>query len=238
MTAACGLYQRLGLPPPWKPTLTPIPLVIYGAASAVGSYAIQLAQQSNIHPLICIAGRGIPHVESLISKDKGDVVIDYRKGDEAIVQGIKDMAEQHGGLHYAFDAVSEKGSYVNICKVLDRDDGQITLVLPGKKYPEIPTSIKKTITTVGCVHKDLDSDKWEEKTGMSTGNSEFGLVMYRLFTRGLQQGWLRGHPHEVVPGGLNGLQGALTKMKNGEISAKKQVFRIADTEGVRQTSNL
>ena len=238
MTVACGLYQRLSLPLPWKPALSPVPLIVYGAASAVGSYAIQLAQQSNIHPLICIAGRGIPHVETLISKDKGDTIIDYRDGDEAVVRGLKAAAETHGGLHYAFDAVAEKGSYVNISEVLDQKDGKITLVLPGKKYEEIPASIEKSTTTVGCVFADLDSDKWEKRTGMSTGNPDFGHAMYRLFTRGLQQGWLKGHPHEVVPGGLGGVQGALEKMKNGEISAKKQVFRIADTEGVAASAHL
>jgi NADPH:quinone reductase len=52
MTAAVGLFLRLGLPQPFVPASKPIPLLIYGAASAVGSYAIKLAKHSNIHPLI------------------------------------------------------------------------------------------------------------------------------------------------------------------------------------------
>lgn len=140
MTAAFGLFQRLYLPSPWHPTLTPIPLIIYGAASAVGSYAIQLAQQANIHPLICVAGRGIPHVESLIDRSKGDVVLDYRVGDKGLVQNLKAAVEKAGGkVEYAFDAVSEHGSYQNICEVLDHKAGKITLVLPGKDYKEIPS---------------------------------------------------------------------------------------------------
>ena len=35
MTAALGLYQRLGVPEPWKPATVPIPLIIYGGAGAV-----------------------------------------------------------------------------------------------------------------------------------------------------------------------------------------------------------
>jgi NADPH2:quinone reductase len=35
MTAAVGLYVRLGLPEPWKPTTTPTPLIIYGGSGAV-----------------------------------------------------------------------------------------------------------------------------------------------------------------------------------------------------------
>jgi NADPH2:quinone reductase len=37
MTAAVGLYLRLGLPEPWNPTTTSIPLIVYGASSAVVS---------------------------------------------------------------------------------------------------------------------------------------------------------------------------------------------------------
>lgn len=66
MTAAIGLYLRLGLPEPWRPATQDLPLVVYGAASAVGSYVIQLAQRSNIHPLICVAGKSRAHVEGLI----------------------------------------------------------------------------------------------------------------------------------------------------------------------------
>jgi NADPH:quinone reductase-like Zn-dependent oxidoreductase len=48
MTAAVGLYQRLGLPEPWNATMTKTPLIVYGGSGAVGAYAIKLAQLSNI----------------------------------------------------------------------------------------------------------------------------------------------------------------------------------------------
>ena len=231
MTAAVGLYQRLSLPLPWHPATKPIPLIIYGAASAVGSFAIQLAQLSNIHPLICVAGRGIKHVEGIIDKSKGDVILDYRSGDESVVQGFKKAAEQHGKIEHAFDAVSENGSYINICQALDRS-GAITLVLPGKQYPEIPDTVTQSLTTVGSVFADFDQDSWQKKVGTKTGNQEFGYVMFRLFSRGLAHGWFKGHPYEVVQGGLGGVEGALTNLKEGKASAVKYVFRIADTEGV------
>ena len=76
MTAALGLYKRLDLSPRWRPTTTLMPVIIYGAEAAVESFAIQLARQSNVHPLICVAGKGIPHVETLIDQTKGDIVLD------------------------------------------------------------------------------------------------------------------------------------------------------------------
>lgn len=232
MTAAMGLYQRLSLPVPWHPTTTPTPLIIYGAASAVGSYTIQLAQLSNIHPLICVAGRGIQHVESLIDKSKGDIILDYRDGDEKLVQNLKAVVKEHGEkLEYAFDCVSDKGSYVNICEVLDHQTGQITLVLLGKEYTEIPATITKSLTRVSDVFKEDDLEPVEKKAGTKTGNEEFGYLMFRFFGRGLQEDFFKGHPYEVVPRGLRGVEGALRNLKEGRASAVKYVFRIGETEG-------
>ena len=237
MTAAFGLFQRLYLPPPWHPTLTPIPVIIYGAASAVGSYAIQLARQANIHPLICVAGRGIPHVESLIDKSKGDVVLDYREGDGKLVKELRTAVQNAGGkVEYALDAVSANGSYVNICEVLDHQTGKITLVLLGKEYKEIPSTIEKSLTTVTSAHIGADLDPWQKKTGAMTGNEEFAMAFFRYFGRGLQKGFFKGHPYEVVPGGLGGVQGALQNLKDGKASAVKYVFRLEDTEGVSRYS--
>ena len=233
MTAALGLYQRLSLPLPFHPTTTPTPLIIYGAASAVGSYAIQLAQLSSIHPLICVAGRGIPHVEGLIDKSKGDLVLDYRNGDDKLVQGLKVAVQEYGGkAEYAFDCVSSNGSYINICEVLDHHTGKITLVLPGRQYPEIPPTITQSVTYVSTVFKADDPAPWEKRAGTKTGDEEFGYLMFRFFGRGLQEGFFKGHPYEVVKGGLGGVEGALRELKEGRASAVKYVFRIKETEGV------
>ncbi|KAL8742952.1 MAG: hypothetical protein Q9190_004643 [Brigantiaea leucoxantha] len=232
MTAAVGMYQRLeGLPLPWHPTSKPTPMIIYGAAAAVGAFAIQLAQLSNIHPLICVAGKGIPFVEGLIDKSKGDVVLDYREGDEKLVKGMKDAADKAGGkVEYAFDSISEKGSFQNICKVLDHQTGQITLVLPGKDYSDIPKPIKHSVTYVGVVHETFDKNEFQNATGSKTGNLEFGHIMFRFFSRGLQEGWFKGHPYEVVPGGLNGVSTGLKDLKDGKASAVKYVFKIDETD--------
>jgi NADPH:quinone reductase len=220
MTAALGMYQRLKLPVPWCPATQEIPLVVYGAASAVGAYAVKMAVLSNIHPLICVAGRGVPYVESLIDKSKGDTVIDYREGDAAVVAGLQKALGGKKLLH-AYDAVSEFGSYQNICKVLDHHQGKITNVLPGKKYKEIPATVERSTTQVGNVHnKDSPLDV------------EFGAVFFKWFGRGLEKGFFRGHPHEVIPGGLGGVQQGLQNLKDGKASATKYVFRIAETKGL------
>lgn len=218
MTAALGLFgdDTLNIPAaPWSPAQEPIPLVVYGASSSVGSYVLQFASKANIHPLICIAGRAQSHVEQFIDRSKGDTIIDYRKGDEAVSQGIKE-ALKGAKLHYAYDAVSEKGSYQNIGKVLE-PKGKITLVLPGMEYKELPDHVVKTITKVGDAH----------------GNKkDLAFVWSRYISRGLEEGWFKPQPQEIVPGGLEGIESALGKLKDGTASAVKYVFKIADTKGL------
>lgn len=221
LTAAVGLFARLRLPPPWLPATKPTPLIIYGAASSVGSYAIQLAARANIHPLICVAGKSAAHVESLIDRSKGDTIVDYRSGSEAIVQGFRDAVQDHGNkIEYAFDVVSEKGSYQNICQVLDTKTGKISFILPGKKYEGVPEGIETSLTTVGSVH------------GVPDDLKDFGYVAFRYIAKGLEEGWFKPQPHEVVPGGLEGIQVALENLKAGKANAIKYIFKIADTPGV------
>ncbi|USP76239.1 hypothetical protein yc1106_03513 [Curvularia clavata] len=216
MTSAIGLHLRLGLPDPWTPVPEgkKVPLVVYGGASAVGGFVIKLAQRANIHPIIAVAGRGTSFVESLIDRSKGDTIVDYRQGDSAVVQGIKDALKGEK-LNYAYDAVSENGSYNNIVKVLE-PDGHLTLVLPGKEYSGIPETVHQTMTNVGASHAD---------------DKDYAHIMFRYFSRALAEGWFKPHPYEVVPGGLEGVETGLRNLKEGKASAVKYVFKIGEDKG-------
>jgi threonine dehydrogenase-like Zn-dependent dehydrogenase len=181
------------------------------------AYAIKLAVKSNIHPIITVAGRGIDFVEGLIDRSKGDTIIDYRKGDDAVIQGLKD-ALKNKAFRYAFDATSEHNSYTNIVAAGLEKDGHLTVVLPGKKYEGVPETVKLVTTSVGEAHK---------------GDKDFAYVYYRYLAKGIDDGWFKPHPVEVVEGGLYGLEKALADLKDGKASAVKYVFRIADTKGVK-----
>lgn len=221
MTAAVGLYTSLNLPEPWVkegPSRDACKggVAVYGGASAVGAFVIQLLVKSDIHPIIAVAGNGIDFVESLIDRSKGDTIVDYTKGRDAIVQGLKDGVAKGQTLRYAYDAVSDHGSYTYLSEVLDTSKGALmTTVLPGKKYEGIPESIANIVTSVGTVHQEK--------------NHDFGYAWFRLFGQGLKEGWFKPHPHEVVSGGLHGVGEGLSRLQQGKVSAKKMVFRVADT---------
>lgn len=234
MTAAVGLYQKLGLPLPWYPAQKRLPLVIYGASSAVGAFAIKLAVRSNIHPLICVAGKGSSFVETLIDRSKGDTIVEYRNGNDSVIEGLQNATEEGEKLKYAFDAVSDNGSYQNLGKVMDTTEGKITVVLARKHYQGVPDGIELTYIQVGKVHSSNYPGLKGEKEPLGLKYDDFGAIMCRLFARGLSRRWLKGHPYEVVPGGLNGIETALKNLKGGKASAVKYVFRIMETEGLQK----
>ncbi|KFA70213.1 hypothetical protein S40285_04441 [Stachybotrys chlorohalonatus IBT 40285] len=219
MTAVIGLYARLGLPEPWRKS-HPNPdaangVIIYGGATAVGGFALKLLKKVDFHPIYVVAGRGADFAKGLIDPSRGDKIFDYRDGDDALVQQLKEaLGDKKPKL--ALDAVSEKGSFNNIFKVLD-PQGHVATVLPTKDHQDKPDSLKVTFTMVGDAHG---------------AERELATAWYKLFGLGLREGWFSGHPAEVVPGGLTGLDKALNDLRHGKASAVKYVVRIAETPGL------
>ena len=234
LMASLGIFGMLEVAAgPWAPVPNDSkkPLVIYGAASAVGAYAVKLAKLVNVHPLICVAGKGIPFVQTLLSE--GDTVIDYRKGNEFVVEEMRKALKGHD-LKYAFDATSEHSSYNNLSQVL-ADKGRLTLVLPFPEIrKEIPPHIEQSTTMAGSLWKELSKDQTRDnkalgKLGVGEGGKEFGLMFTKLIATWLNDGKLKAHPYELVEGGLHGIETALKALREGKVSAMKYVIRIADT---------
>ncbi|KAL1901089.1 hypothetical protein Sste5346_002156 [Sporothrix stenoceras] len=233
LTAAVALYNDLQLPDPWSTPATndkpdpwkslndnseggppnETPLVVYGASSGVGAAAVQLARLSNIHPIIAVAGQSGAFVETLVDKSKGDVVVDYRGGDEAAVAALK-KAVGDRKVRHVVNAISEGSSNYIVSSVL-QPGGKVSLVLPWKDDERISKKVESVLTSVGRVHRDL---------------KDLGFVYSRYFGRVLAEGTFKGHPYEVVPGGLGGVQQALENLRNGKAHGIKYVFRVADTE--------
>lgn len=233
MTAAVGRFYYLGLPKPWEKCAASLArekskggVVVWNAAGAVGAFAVKLLAWANIHPIIAVAGAGIPFVEIIIDRAKGGVLLDYRQGPEDLAAAIQSAMPQGRKLCYAFDAVSEKGSYETISRVLSPDDdSHLSLVLPITNDKEITPSINRSITMVGSVHGDPDDLR------------DFGFCWFRLFGQGLKQGWLSAHPYEVVSGRLNGLETSLRNLQDGKASATEYLCRISDTPGLLESQN-
>ena len=223
LTATVALFRHLKLPTPWNPATESTPFIVYGASSAVGSYAIKLARNSNIHPIIAVAGKGTHYVETLLDRTRGDMVVDYRIGIDETISKIQEhlKAGNYGEVRHGLDPGIGLPSQKVLTEIVS-PSGAINLVLPS----DIDTrSATKTSTMVGIVHTRANAT-WGED------GSDLGLVTCRWFTKAFQTGTFEGHPFEVKSGGLAGVEQALKDLKDGKQSAVKYVFRIADTPGL------
>ncbi len=216
-TAVISMYADLGLPQPWTPAKESIPFIVYGASSSVGAAAVQLAKLSNIHPIIAVAGQSQTFVSTLIDPSKGDIVVDYRGGDQAAVSALKKAV---GGLkvYHCLDAISEGSSNYIVSEAL-HDGGIISTVLQWSNDGRIKSTVNHVQSSVGQVHG---------------GFKDLGFVFSRYLTRILQRGAFKPHPYRIIPGGLAGIESALTDLRAGKAHGFKYVFRIGETEGAGQ----
>lgn len=147
-------------------------------------------------------------------------MIDYREGVEATTKAIKDSLAiaGHSTVQQALDTVIIPQS-AEVLKQSVTPGGQIDFVLPNDL--DVSPAIK-SITSVGSVHNQPGFGNYEE----------IGFIFSRYLTRALQNGSFSGHPFEVRPRGLEGVEEALKDLKAGKASATKYIFRIADTPGV------
>lgn len=222
-TAALGFFQRLKIPFPTSPDNNVVqpPLIVYGGASAIGTYTLKLAKLGKFEKIIAICGSGKAYVESL-----GVVTdfVDYRKGNV-----VSDLKVALGGrkCFHAVDAINNGDSWKQLSEVLE-DGGRISVYLPRLDYSAIPSTISIGITFFGTVHGQPTpgcDNKYEEDVN-------FAYALYRLVGRWLSQGRICGHPYEILPRGLDSVEDGLLRLKEGEISAKKLIYRVADTPGI------
>ena len=220
-TAAQALYIDLKLPLPYdrEPGGEKMPFVIYGVTSAVGAFAAKFARLSGVYPIIGIAGQSSNFAKSLV-----DYVVDYRKGEEALASDIAEVLVKEGLPSKAplvLDAISEGGTIEATLRFLDPVGGVVAHVLPlalfakdGKsfKYPPGITDYNPAAPRIFSTLQD------------------FGYLWTRYIGRLLREGRLTGHPHEVIPGGLNGVLKGLQSLKEGKARGVKYVFRIEETE--------
>ncbi|KAH1548003.1 hypothetical protein KXX57_002142 [Aspergillus fumigatus] len=211
LTVVVSLYGRPQFPPPWRPVTTPIPFIVYDA--------IKLARNSNVHPNIAIAGKDLICTGPPPSKQRShsDRLPPWN-GDHD--QGDKGLSRTSWTSYcaprtrYLINLQSAEGLKQSIAP-----GGQVDFVLPNDF--DVSPAIK-SITSVGSVHK---------KPGFGN-HEELGFAFSRYFTRALQNVSLPGHPFEVGPQGLEGVEEVLKDLKAGKARAPKYIFRIADTPGI------
>jgi NADPH2:quinone reductase len=231
------MYCLQGLPPPWSPrpsSSDPLPLIVYGASSALGAFSIKFAKASNIHPIIAIGGGSTDYVSGLLDMTKGDTWVDYRDGIENMKATVKQALGIIPALH-AVDCINSKGTWISVSQMLS-PGGQLSVFSGSNKYeePEIAKDVIIKYTYVGAAHSGvyLETMPKQPKKEEIINAPEFAFVLFRYMSRMLSNGKFEGHPYEIVPGGLQGVATGLQRLKNGEAKGRKFVYRVGAAERI------
>lgn len=237
-TSACALFQELEFPEPWSPIAKNAeknnakrPLIIYGASTATGAFAIKLAATANIHPIIAVGSPNSSFIKPFLDNSKGDQLIDYtlHKSEEGLVRAIQEAIKTSGApdgrCWKAYDTVSEDHTIALITKFIAGPPDasgvrpKVTIYLKTEA-PGADPSVDIVYSMVGQVHEKSENDKM------------IGVVWGAAFARGIREGWFSAHPYTVGENGLESLSNGLKGLKDGTIRAQKYLTRIADTPGL------
>lgn len=218
MTAAIGLFQRLSIPFPADPSFQGKPILIWGASSTVGVYAVQLSKKAGLY-VIGVAGAGCQH-----AKDYGcDEVFDYRnKSTSELANAISGGKSRK--INIIFDCVAEGSTLDVITKILKPEGGKVANVLP---YPKkqvaaiVPANVSTAWTSVGDAHSGKIDD--------------FTKKLFKAAADWMEEGEFKAQTVVVVPGGLKGVEEGLRRLAAG-VSAVKLVYRIDETPGLASKS--
>ncbi|KAJ9603902.1 hypothetical protein H2200_011424 [Cladophialophora chaetospira] len=228
-TAAVALYGVLGLPTPFAPVVSgkKVGLVVYGASTSVGVLALQLARLSNSHPIIAIAGASTSFIKPLLDESKGDVLLDYRAGSDAVISAAKSALSSSGVDHidFALDCVSEGTTTELVAQILG-SNGTVARLLPVPENLTLPNGVKAAMTVSTSVFAGAATGR-----ETFTAETELANAFFRLLERGLAGGWIKPLPYEVVApekdgGWWTAVEKALQMLKAGEARGEKFVVRI------------
>ncbi|KAF8854393.1 GroES-like protein [Acephala macrosclerotiorum] len=236
MTAAIALFQALRLPAPdtSTPGVKDIPVLIYGGATAVGGFALQLAKLCGLSPIITVAGAGIDFVKAL---DAATHIIDYHAGNAEYIQAEITAALGGKKLLHALDCAGGRDSWVAAGGVL-APGGQLNMLdwgevldwepaldIPGPKAWTPPVRVELSFTLVSSAYGSKHAWISEER---AAADADFAYTFYRYIARLLDEGRLRPHPHEVRPGGLDGILQGVKDLQAGKVSARKLVVKYVE----------
>ncbi|OCB89336.1 GroES-like protein [Sanghuangporus baumii] len=258
-TAFIGLFKRLGIPE--KPSGEQKGIIINGASSSVGSYAVQLAKRAGLF-VIGIAGSSKDYAKSL----GADLIIDYREHTGDALE--KALIEAAGGrnVQWVYDAITEKGSTTveivithnvgrlpfekalieaatgkNVQWVYDAIAEKGSSVILSRVLAKVSPTGKGKVTFLLPVSDDDLKQVPEgieyERTLVGTAYGEdkdFSARFYRQIGQ-----WLAASPPfqpnrvKVLPDGLASVPKGLELLKTGKVHGEKLVYRIADTPGLK-----
>ncbi|KAG6917725.1 hypothetical protein DXG01_001376 [Tephrocybe rancida] len=220
LTAAfLGLYNSnphgAGYSPPFRPSAAgkyaQKPILVFGGAGSVGQFVIQLARLSGFSPIIATAS--VKHTRYLKSLGATHV-IDRNQPLSSLGAAVKGVT--NAPVEIVYDAVSTADTQKTGYEIL-ASNGSLVVVL----NPEVNKVAGKDVYHVFAMPN-------------LPHTSEISANMYSKLTEWLEEGVILPNRIEILPTGLEGVVGGLSKLENGQVSGTKLIARPQFTGSIRE----
>ena len=215
-TAAVALFVVLGIPIPLaqgdatqKPSSA---LLVWGAASSVGTSAVQIARSMGL----IVFATASPQHHDWLKKLGAAEVFDYH--DEDVVAKLAGAAKARGtGIHLAFDPISKDATLdqvpAAVVASVGKGKGKVATVLYWPEGKEKPADVQVDLTV--AMRHGTDQEKlgrWFFNEWLEKAMDSKTVVPAPQF--------------EVVDGGVEAAQKVFDMLRNG-VSGKKLVVQVA-----------
>jgi len=219
-TAVLGLYDNedgaignCGLYPPWEDVgrgkYRGQPILIFGGASSVGQFAIQLAKLSGFGPIITTASL---HNAEWLKKLGSTHVLDRNLSFDALAAEWSKITTEPFKIIY--DAIASPDMQ-NFAYGILASGGALAVVMPVAIKEEFIIPEKRAY--------------WMMPNLYLPKHKKLGMSLYSKLPTLLEEGAIKPNPVEIVLGGIDGIVPGLLKLSKG-VSCVKLVVHPQKTE--------
>ncbi|KIY04079.1 uncharacterized protein Z520_00771 [Fonsecaea multimorphosa CBS 102226] len=224
ITCGQGLFQKaLKLNLPDDPVTSSKPFVlIYGGSTATGSLGIQLATLAGYSVLTLCSPKHFDKAKSLGAVE----AFDYREAN--VGAKIRDYTQD--SLKYAWDTFGKDESAQICADALSSSAAAAEGCVYGCVLPtKCPRPDVHSISTVMYTMFNETFSMRGTEFPASLEDFEFAKKFMALFETLLAEGKIQTHSEVVGADGLEGVIDGLEKLKSGQVSGQKLVYRVGET---------
>ncbi|KAM0517020.1 hypothetical protein ACHAPE_005132 [Trichoderma viride] len=241
LTAAQGVYSRLGLPCPFDDQINALisngsditNVLIYSASTSLGLYAAQLVQHAAraSDRKIRLIGTASPSKHDLLRKApySYDVLVDYRDPDW--VDKVKKATERGKGIDFAVDTISEGQTVYGVHDTLAANAKMA--VFRGPKGGQYDPSELRIKPIYGAVWEGLGHEIGYNGAIIPAdpGARVFATKFFNFLSTAAADGNVKLEPNPVrlMPGGLERIvPDGFTLLGSGLLSNRQDTSRTED----------
>jgi len=213
-TAVQTLFNRLHLVEPPKKTTKEEWVFIYGGATSVGMYAIQLAHLAGYK----VATVASPKGHDLLKSYGADVVVDYK--DPEAISKLKQATKE--SIHHALDTIAEAETQVFSVKTFGPGPGKLVTILNVK--PEATKIRDDVVVEASLLYTALGRPFGNNPA--SPEDRKHMANFLKLFPDLVKWGALTPNPVKLFEGGFVAIPEGFEYMIAGKNRGEKIVYRV------------